>query len=134
MAWFKRREFGIYFLVGGMATLIDWTAYALFLMILGDQHYLMALLIAIWLAGLFHYVANKRLTFQCRSRAMGAQIPVYVSVALLGLGLSMVTLRLLVGSAGMSAMTGRVLTTLLMLVPNYVMHKYLTFNKKIFTS
>ena len=134
MAWFRRREFGVYFVVGGIATLIDWSVYALCLRVLGDHRYLMAVMISIGLAGLFHYLANKHLTFQCRSRSIGTQIPVYMGVAVLGLGMSMGILRLLVGNAGLPPMAGRICTTMLMLVPNYLMHKYLTFNKKIFIS
>lgn len=129
-----KREFSVYFVVGGIATLIDWSTYALCLMLFGAGHYLVAVTIAILFAGLFHYFANKRLTFQCRSRAVATQISVYVGVGVFALGMSIVILRLLVGRAGMPAMSARVLTTALMLMPNYLMHKYLTFNKKIFIS
>jgi len=127
------KEFSIYFVVGGIATLIDWGMYALSLMVLGPEHYLISVIVSMGFAGLFHYLANKRLTFQCRSRAIGRQVPIYIGVALAGLSMSMGILRILVGSIGLLPMTARVLTTLMMLFPNYLMHKYLTFSKKIFS-
>ena len=132
MRWFKGKEFSFYFLVGGVATLIDWATYALSLQTLGHEHYLVSVIVSMGLAGTFHYFANKRLTFQCQSRAIGKQIPLYVGVALAGLGMSIGILRVLVGTFGLSAMMARVLTTAMMLLPNYLMHKYLTFSKKIF--
>ena len=75
MKSFRGKEFGYYFVVGGIATLIDWGIFALGLQVLGHDRYLGCVVISIGVAGTFHYLANKRLTFQCQSRAIGVQIP-----------------------------------------------------------
>ena len=91
----------MYFVVGGMATVIDWSIYALWLAVCGKMHYLSGLVISLAGAGLFHYVANKRLTFQCDSRRFVLQISLYVMVDLLGLGMSMLILAGLVRGVGL---------------------------------
>ncbi len=124
-------EFAYYFVVGGLATLIDWGLYAVCFTWLQMQ-YIAALVVSMSIAGCFHYVANKRLTFRCDSRALHIQVPVYVAVALAGIGLSAVLLSIQVSGLGINALIARPLTTLLMLLPNYFMHKYMTFNRKVF--
>ena len=132
MELFRGKEFGFYFIVGGIATLIDWGMFALGLQVLGQDRYLVCVAFSISLAGTFHYFANKRLTFQCQSRAIGVQIPLYIGVAITGVAMSMAILGMLVSGLGWPAMSARVVTTALMLVPNYLMHKYLTFSKRYF--
>lgn len=129
---FWGKEFSFYFVVGGIATLIDWGTFALCLMLAGSGSYLFCVAVSMGLAGLFHYLANKRLTFQCQSQAIGVQVPLYMGVALAGLGMSMLILGLLVGGLGLAPVLARILTTGIMLLPNYLMHKYLTFSRKIF--
>lgn len=126
------REFWIYFIVGGLATLIDWGVFAVAFRWLG-LHYLEALIASMCLAGSFHYFANKHLTFQCQSRQFGMQVPVYILIALLGLGMSMAIMATLINMAGLYPIIARMLTTLLMLMPNYLMHKYITFSRRIFS-
>lgn len=126
-------EFAYYFVVGGLATLIDWGLYAVCFMMLKMQ-YIIALVISMGVAGCFHYVANKRLTFRCDSRALHVQVPVYVTVASAGIGVSAVLLSIQVSGLGINALIARPLTTILMLLPNYFMHKYMTFNRKLFGS
>ena len=127
-----RKEFSVYFIVGGVATLMDWSVYGLSLWVLGDKRYLLSVVLSMGIAGTFHYLANKHFTFQCHSKAVMMQVPVYVAVAVAGLFMSMGILHFLVAVIAIKPMWARVLTTMLMLLPNYLMHKYLTFSKKIF--
>ncbi|MDX1901706.1 MAG: GtrA family protein [Gammaproteobacteria bacterium] len=126
------REFWIYFIVGGLATLLDWTVFAIAFRWLG-LHYLEALIVSMGMAGCFHYVANKRLTFQCQSRQFGMQVPIYIVIAAIGLGMSMAIIAILINIVGLYPIIARMATTILMLVPNYLMHKYITFSRKIFS-
>jgi len=128
---FYNREFWIYFVIGGMATLIDWSIFAITFRWFG-LHYSAALVSSMGLAGSFHYVANKRLTFQCESRQYGRQVPIYIVVALFGLGMSMGIMSILINFIGIYPIIARILTTMLMLLPNYLMHKYITFSQKLF--
>ena len=124
-------EFGYYFMFGGFATLIDWGVYALCFHGFGLQ-YLTALAFSMGGAGCFHYFANKYITFQCNSRELHLQVPVYIAVAFAGFALSAGLMWVEVKGAGLHALIARPLTTVLMLLPNYCMHKYITFSKKIF--
>ncbi len=127
----RSNEFGYYFVIGGVATLIDWGTYAVCFKLLGFQ-YLIALVCSMGLAGCFHYIANKRVTFQCQSRQYGAQVPLYIFVALLGLAMSMGLMMVMVRVIGIPPIFANVIKTVLMLLPNYFMHKHITFSSKLF--
>jgi len=129
---FNRREFAVYFVVGGIATAIDWLVFAVVTLWCGFGHFI-ALIASMGSAGVFHYIANKQVAFKCESQQYGKQIFIYVLVALAGFILSFLILSGLIFLLDQKhAVFARMLTTLLMLVPNYLMHKYITFSRKIF--
>lgn len=131
MKKFNYREFSTYFVVGGIATVIDWLVFAFATIWLG-LHHLIALAASMGTAGLFHYFANKKMSFQCTSQQYGRQISVYILVALVGFGMSFAIISGLIYLFYLNPVWARILTTVLMLLPNYILHKYITFNQKIF--
>ncbi len=127
----KLDEFLPYFFIGGATTLIDWSTFWVFIACL-HTHYLAALCVAYGTAGIFHYTANKLITFKCQSKQIGTQYSIYIVLTVASLFLSMGIIALFIKFFSLDAMTARILTTLLMLVPNYLLHKHITFSKKIF--
>jgi putative flippase GtrA len=125
------KEFLPYFIIGGIATLIDWSVFSAATLWLG-LHYQLAVTLSYSTAGIMHYISNKYFTFQCKSKQIGSQLSVYIVVGIVGLTLSMLIIGVLIDLFAINKIWARVLTTVLMLVPNYLMHKHLTFSKKIF--
>jgi putative flippase GtrA len=124
-------EFFFYFIIGGISTVIDWTTF----WVLTSQmntHYQVGLVGAYFTAGIFHYIANKLLTFECQSKKIGSQFSLYLLVTVTSLIFSMGVMSLLVNYLIPNKLYARMTTTILILFPNYLLHKYVTFSKKIF--
>jgi putative flippase GtrA len=124
-------EFLVYFIIGGISTVIDW---AIFWLLTSQMHahYQIGLISAYSTASLFHYIANKFLTFDCQSKKIASQFSLYLVVMISSLICSMGVMSLLVNYLIPNKLYARMLTTVLILLPNYLLHKYITFSKKIF--
>ena len=126
-----KKELFIYTLIGGIATIIDWSIFATAVTLL-NIHYLPALILAYCTAGSFHYIANKVITFRCESKKIASQVTIYFAMMLISLAFNMLIMLALVKIFIFHKIALRMITTLLMLVPNYLLHKHITFNKYLF--
>lgn len=113
--------------------MIDWTMFWVAVNKL-ELHYEIALMSAYIPAGLFHFFSNKFITFQCKSKNIGSQYSVYIILTLSSLAISMGVMAILVNLFPLEKMIARITTTAIMLIPNYLLHKNITFNKRIFTT
>ncbi len=120
-----------YILIGGIATLIDWSMFSISVTWF-HLHYQLALLIGYASGGVFHYCTNKIITFKCRSKQLGSQLSIYILVGAISLLGSMGVLAFLVNEFAINKILARVLTTGIMLLPNYLLHKHISFSKKFF--
>ena len=127
----KMHEFLTYFTIGGISTVIDWSSFWFFSTPL-KMHYQFSLILGYSIAAVFHYTANKFITFDCQSKKIGSQFSLYFLVTCTTLFCSIATMELFVSFLSFEKLYARMLTTILMLFPNYLLHKYITFNKKIF--
>jgi putative flippase GtrA len=127
----KPSEFLSYFIIGGISTVIDWTFFWLLTIHL-NMHYQFSLMVAYSTAGIFHYVANKWLTFGCQSKKIASQFSLFLLVTLTSFLCNLSVMSLLIHYVISNALYARMLTTILILIPNYLLHKYITFSKKIF--
>ena len=127
----EKYEFLVYTTIGGVATLIDWIIFAISVHYLG-AHYEVALALAYFGASIVHYTANKLITFQCKSKNYRSQLPLYILVVTISLMCSMTVMALLVNLLPANKILLRVVTTILMLIPNYLLHKHITFSKTTF--
>lgn len=125
------RDFMIYFCVGALATLMDWTSFSL-LTLRFDIHYETALVLAYLTGASAHYTLNKWLTFQCRSKQLGSQLSLYLTLTSLSLLISMGIIAIFVRGFHLNPILARIMTTGFMVFPNYLLHKYITFSKRIF--
>lgn len=124
-------EFFPYFCIGGIVTLLDWSLFWATTNMLGF-HYQVALISSYTIAAMTHYTANKLITFRCHSKQIGSQLSVYALVTGSSLLLSMGIMALFISSFALNPFLARVLTTVCMLPSNFLLHKYITFSKKIF--
>lgn len=118
-----------YILVGLFATIVDWSTFSI---VIHSFNYQLSLMLALGAGGLTHYLANKKLTFQCQSRQYGRQISIYIFLAIMNLVFSLLLLTALIKYFAIPKVAARMLTTLLLLFPNYLLHKNITFNKSYF--
>lgn len=128
---FKLTEFLPYFFIGAIATVIDWSIFWVVVNLM-NWHYEIALVIGFITAGLFHFTSNKIITFKCHSKQIGSQYTLYIIVAVIALLVSMAMMACWVNIFMLNKMWARIITTAVMLVPNYLLHKHITFSKKIF--
>ena len=124
-------EFIRYFMVGVVATLSDWGLFYL-LAVFFNVYYQFSLATALILGAIVNYTLNKIFTFRCKSRAIVQQLSVYAGVVIISLGISSVTMFLFIDILLLFKMYARILTTFIMFMINYLLQKYLTFNKRIF--
>jgi putative flippase GtrA len=124
-------QFIRYCLVGGMATFADWGTFYLFNIVFG-VYYQIALIFSFAIGSTTNYTLNKFFTFKSKTKNIKKQFTVHLTISTASLLLNMLFMYLLVDLACTSTMLGRVITTVIMLVINYFLHKNITFNKKFF--
>jgi len=129
--FFVKVRFLRYLIMGGIATLIDWSSFYILALILGI-YYLLALAISFSLASIAHYTLNKLFTFRCKSKKIAKQFSVSFSISIISLILSSIIMFALVDLLLIQKMISRIMTTFIVLIANYSMHKYFTFNRRFF--
>lgn len=125
------KQFLFYAFVGGIATFVDWGSFYLSNKILLLPYYV-AVLISFTLGATTNYLLNKTITFKDKTKQVGAQLGIYITVSLLSLAITMGFMFVLVNIVKIDALPARILTTGIMLMGNFVMHKFLTFNKELY--
>lgn len=124
-------EFIRYFVIGVIATIIDWGSF--YFLALGiNLHYQPSLIISFSAGAITNYTLNKIFTFKCKSKQIITQFSFYTIVSLLSLFVSMGIMLILVDLLLLHKLVSRITTTFIMLIANYLMHKHLTFNKRFF--
>lgn len=124
-------QFSRYFIVGGIATLVDWSTFYFFAITI-QFNYQGALVVAFILGSLTNYILNKIFTFRCRSKKIAGQMAMHLSVSAISLLMNMGAMYVLVSILNFGKMPSRIIVTIIMLVINFLTHKYLTFNKNLF--
>lgn len=127
----KLKEFYTYFYIGATTTVIDWSFFWIAIHLL-NLHYELSLILAYFCGGLFHYSCNKLITFKCHSLKIGSQYTVYFLLTGTSLLISMGVIAILVNIFLLSGMSSRIVTSALMLIPNYLLHKHITFSRRLF--
>jgi len=123
---FFSRSFFLYLIFGGLATLIDWSSFALATYSAGLS-YLISVIISFSLGSITNFYLNKRLNFKNEYKKWYYQFIVYLIIALLGLSITLVLMWLLVDNLFIEKMFARIITTAIVLIYNFLGHKYITF-------
>ncbi len=124
-------KFVKYVFVGGVATVVDWGSFFLTNTVFG-LFYQVALVVAFTLGSITNYTLNRTLTFQSKSKKIAKQFTTHLTISVVSLVVNMGLMYVIVSIIGLSPMGGRVITTLVMLIANYFLHKNITFNNKYF--
>ena len=117
-----------FLIVGIIATLCDWGAFYVLAYPL-NVHYGPAFIIALVVGALINYASNKKFTFRCTSRKVPHQFGVFFILMMMSLLIGMHVMGVLVEWFNAEAFFARIMTTGIMFFPNYLMHRYVTFNK-----
>jgi putative flippase GtrA len=125
------RQFLTFLAVGGVATLWDWVVFYLLAVRFG-WHHQPAVAVSLISSGVVHFSLNKLLTFRCASRRVLRQVAVFALTSVAYTLLSMGCMYLLIDLAGLPKMGGKMVTTGAMLVVNFLLQKFVTFNRRLF--
>ncbi len=118
--------------MGGTATGIDWLSFYS-LNVLGGFPYLLAVMLSFSLGAMINYLLNKFITFKDQTQQIIAQIGVYSLICALALLCSVVLMAVLVEWGKLWPMPARIITTGIMLVLNFLAHKFVTFNQQVYS-
>ena len=133
----KYREILVYLIVGGLTTLVSWTAKFLwnYLFYAGTaypsstQNFILS--VVDWVAGVaFAYPANRRWVFQSRNPEILKEASGFVLSRLSTLLLNILMMQLLVNVLHINVYVSTVFTAILVIVGNYVFSKLFVFKKK----
>jgi putative flippase GtrA len=125
------RQFTLYALMGGMATGVDWLSFYS-LNIIGGVSYLVAVILSFSLGAMINYLLNRFITFKDQTRQIIAQIGVYSFICALSLLGSIILMYVLVEQVRLWSMAARMVTSGIMLVLNFLVHKFITYNQQIY--
>lgn len=125
------RQFVVYAAVGAVATAVDWGSFYACIKPLGI-HYALAVVVSFLLGATTNYTLNRWITFRDRTKAIAAQVTVYAAVSLVSLLMSVGLMALGVEVVHLSPMGARIVTTGVMLLANFAMHKAMTFNPALY--
>lgn len=123
---FFSRTFFMYVLFGGLATIVDWSIFALGIYSFG-MHYTLAVTISFSFGSITNFILNKYLNFQNKYKKVHLQFLLYLVIALIGLALTLLFMWLMIDSMAIGELTARVITTAIVLIYNFLGHKFVTF-------
>ena len=133
----KYREILVYLIVGGLTTLVSWTAKFLwnYLFYAGTaypsstQNFILS--VVDWVAGVaFAYPANRRWVFRSKNPQILKEASGFVLSRLSTLLLNILMMQLLVNVLHINVYVSTVFTAILVIVGNYVFSKLFVFKKK----
>ena len=124
-------EFIRYFIVGVIATIVDWGSFYILALRI-NFYYQFSLILSFSLGATTNYTLNKIFTFRCKSKQIIGQFSVFIIISIISVFLSMIIMFILIDLILLHKMFSRIFTTFIMVGVNYYMHKSVTFNKRFF--
>lgn len=115
----RLRRIRAFLAVGGLTAAIYYALVSILWGLLG-AHHLIAVSVAYVSAVAFHFLANRRVTFEAFRDSPGRQFPRYVALAVFNYLLTLLVVDLAVRVAGLHVYVGTTLAILATLVPGYV--------------
>jgi len=125
------RQFAIYVVMGGTATAVDWLSFYA-LNVLGGFSYLFAVMLSFSLGAMINFLLNKFITFKDQTPQIIAQIGVYSLICVIALLCSVLLMLVLIEWAKLRPMPARIVTTGIMLMLNFLVHKFITYNQQFY--
>ncbi len=128
----KHREIIAYLIFGVLTTLVSWVVYALLRIVLdmNDPVQVQIAVVARWVAGvLFAYFMNRKYVFQSRDPKMLLEFLKFVGSRVTTLLSDMFIMWLMVSVLGINDWIATFVSTVVVIVLNYVFSKYLVFRE-----
>ncbi len=125
------RQFIFYALAGGIATAVDWGSFYGFNTGL-EIDYRFAVALSFILGAATNYTLNKTITFRDRTKQIFTQLGIYSAISGFSLLCSVLLMYLQVDKFSLAPFPARMVTTGIMLIANFLMHKFITFNQKVY--
>lgn len=114
--------------IGASSTIIDFGFYVLFVYVLG-AYYLLAATLSFIMAAVFNFTFNRNWTFQSNGQKR-KQLPVFLTVMVLGVFLNNTIIALGVEVLGLWDIFAKVISTGMVTIWNFLGNKYITFKVK----
>lgn len=123
-------QFCRYFVTGGLASVVDFSVFAVALYIF-DIHYLVSNLIGLAAGNVVNYLLSLGWVFRSEKRKMEnnrlLEIFVFVLISLVGMGFNELLMYVFVGLFGIYEMVSKVVAAVIVLLWNFVARKYILF-------
>jgi len=113
---------------GAFNTLFGYVVFAALILLVPQLHYTISLVLAYVIAVLVAYVLYRRLVFKVSGRFF-RDLPRFVSVSLLALGLNLVLLPLLVAVGRVPVLLAQWLVVAVTAIASYIGHKHFSFRR-----
>lgn len=130
----KYREIIVYVIVGGLTTIVSWLAYFICVVTFLDARNPVQLQIAniiSWIAGVaFGYVTNRKYVFLSHDPHIAKEAARFTAARISTLLLDMFVMWLLVSVLGWNDKLSKIISTIFVMIGNYVFSKLLVFRKK----
>jgi len=123
------RQFFVYGLVGGIATLLDWGTFYLTNNLLGF-HYIVCTIVSIFFGSGTNFILNRLITFKSKSKRVGIQLVAYCLVSAVSIFLSVGWMYLFVEVIGLVPLIARMTTTCIMYAINFLLVKFFVFSPR----
>lgn len=120
------KSFFVYSVSGAVATLVDWGSFFVMSSML-SWYYMLAVCVSFTLGSLANFTLNKYVTFKNKYDKLHHQYLLHLAVSIVSLGITIFIMYALVDMAGLHKLNARILTTLIVLPVNFVLHKNITF-------
>ena len=120
------KSFFVYSVSGAVATLVDWGSFFVMSSML-SWYYMLAVCVSFTLGSLANFTLNKYVTFKNKYDKLHHQYLLHLMVSIVSLGITIFIMYALVDMAGFHKLNARILTTLIVLPVNFVLHKNITF-------
>lgn len=118
-----------YLLIGGSCALGDMLLLYTFVEFF-HIWYLYASIISWVITSILSFLGQKHFTFKNTSKKYQIQFPIFILVAIVGLGLNSLCLFFLVSILKIWYMFANIITKFIVLIWNFLAHKYITFKTK----
>lgn len=130
-------QFVTYGIIGLGATIIDMVLlYFLVEVVLSqnpvpifplEKQYIAAIPMAFCVAAIFNFSMQKKHTFKNRSTKLKSQLSIFITSAVIGVGINIFLISMLDNAFGWHYMVGKVFATGITFVWNFLVNKFITF-------
>ena len=122
------KEFALYVIVGGIATVTEWAVF--YLLDISGIYYLAAVTVSYLISTFVNWLAGRLLVFKTRNISVLREILSVYLASIVGLLMNLLIMWVAVDSLKFSEMPSKVAATGLVFAYNFIVRKYLIYKKE----